>query len=124
LYSLNVVPHPGFPAEPGAAGGFFGTIQYSRQEHVSHATLRAPDLHGLLLTTEAMVADKPEKKEAAAPPGMPPGGYLLVPAYLLSSRNEALTYSDCVVSSPMSAMQRGTLEWPTERLHRARCFSS
>ena len=36
----------------------------------------AASISSLLLTTEAMVADKPEKKEAAAgmPPGMPPGG--------------------------------------------------
>ena len=32
----------------------------------------AASVAGLLITTEAMVADKPEKKEAAA--GGPPGG--------------------------------------------------
>jgi len=38
----------------------------------------AASISSLLLTTEAMVTDKPEPKEAAAPggaPGMPPGGY-------------------------------------------------
>ncbi len=35
----------------------------------------AASISALLLTTEAMVADKPEKKDAHAAPGMPPGGY-------------------------------------------------
>ncbi len=36
----------------------------------------AASISGLLLTTEAVITDKPEKKEAAgAAPGMPPGGY-------------------------------------------------
>ena len=34
----------------------------------------AASVAGLLITTEAMVADKPEKKEAAPAGGMPPGG--------------------------------------------------
>ncbi|MCK4655520.1 MAG: chaperonin GroEL, partial [candidate division Zixibacteria bacterium] len=35
----------------------------------------AASISALLLTTEAMVTDKPEKKDAAGmPPGMPPGG--------------------------------------------------
>jgi chaperonin GroEL len=36
----------------------------------------AASIGSLLLTTEAMVTDKPEKKDAAGgmPPGMPPGG--------------------------------------------------
>jgi len=40
---------------------------------VRTALLNAASVAGLLLTTEAMVAEKPEEKPAA-PPGMPPGG--------------------------------------------------
>ena len=39
---------------------------------VRTALLNAASVAGLLLTTEAMVAEKPEEKPAA--PGMPPGG--------------------------------------------------
>ena len=34
----------------------------------------AASIAGLLVTTEAMVADKPEEKDSAAGGGMPPGG--------------------------------------------------
>jgi chaperonin GroEL len=40
---------------------------------VRTALQNAASVAGLLLTTEAMVAEKPEDK-TAAPPGMPPGG--------------------------------------------------
>jgi chaperonin GroEL len=40
---------------------------------VRTALQNAASVAGLLLTTEAMVAEKPEDKPAA-PPGMPPGG--------------------------------------------------
>lgn len=62
----------GFNAETGAYGDMvkMGVIDPTK---VSRTALEnAASIAALLITTEALVADKPEKKEAM--PGMPPGG--------------------------------------------------
>src|SRR4029077_20040813 len=43
---------------------------------VRSALQNAASVASLLLTTECMVAEKPEEKGASGPPGMPPGGIM------------------------------------------------
>jgi chaperonin GroEL len=43
---------------------------------VRSALQNAASVASLLLTTECMVAEKPEEKGAGGPPAMPPGGMM------------------------------------------------
>jgi len=74
----------GFGSSAGGTFVIFGTQSPCRQHLVSKGIIDptkvvrtalqdAASIAGLLVTTEAMVAEKP-KKEATPMPGMPPGG--------------------------------------------------
>jgi len=62
----------GYDAQTGRYGDMFKAGIIDPTKVVRIALQDAASVAGLLITTEAMVAEKPEKKEAA--PAMPPGG--------------------------------------------------
>ena len=62
----------GFDAQSGQYGDMFKLGIVDPTKVVRTALQDASSIAGLLITTEAMVAEKPEKKSAM--PGMPPGG--------------------------------------------------
>ncbi len=65
----------GFDAETGEYVDMFKAGIIDPTKVARTALENAASISALLLTTEAMVADKPEKKDAMSAPGMPPGGY-------------------------------------------------
>ncbi len=68
----NKDPNRGFNAQTGKFEDMFKSGIVDPTKVVRTALQDAVSVAGLLITTEAMVAEKPEKKEPA--PGMPPGG--------------------------------------------------
>ncbi len=68
----NKDPNRGFNAQTGRFEDMFKSGIVDPTKVVRTALQDAVSVAGLLITTEAMVAEKPEKKEPA--PGMPPGG--------------------------------------------------
>ena len=62
----------GFDAQSGSYTDMIKAGIIDPTKVVRLALQDAASVAGLLITTEAMVAEKPEKK--APPPGMPPGG--------------------------------------------------
>jgi chaperonin GroEL len=65
----------GLDAESGQYGDMLAAGIIDPTKVVRFAIQNAASVSSLLLTTEAMVAEKPKKKEAAPMPGgMPPGG--------------------------------------------------
>jgi chaperonin GroEL len=66
----------GYDAENGEYVDMFKAGIIDPTKVARSALENAASISSLLLTTEAMVADKPEKKDAmpAGAPGMPPGG--------------------------------------------------
>jgi chaperonin GroEL len=63
----------GYDAQEGQYGDLVAKGIIDPTKVVRHALQDAASIAGLLVTTEAMVAEKP-KKETPAMPGMPPGG--------------------------------------------------
>ncbi len=68
----NKDPNRGFNAQTGKFEDMFKSGIVDPTKVVRTALQDAVSVAGLLITTEAMVAEKPEKKEPAS--GMPPGG--------------------------------------------------
>jgi chaperonin GroEL len=66
----------GYNAETNDYADMFAAGVIDPTKVARTALENAASIGSLLLTTEAMITDKPEKKDAAAgmPPGMPPGG--------------------------------------------------
>ena len=64
----------GLDAETGEYGDMISAGIIDPTKVVRFAIQNAASVSSLLLTTEAMVAEKPKKKEPAPAPGMPPGG--------------------------------------------------
>ena len=63
----------GYDAQEGQYGDLVAKGIIDPTKVVRHALQDAASIAGLLVTTEAMVAEKP-KKETPGMPGMPPGG--------------------------------------------------
>ncbi|HUW99594.1 MAG TPA: chaperonin GroEL [Phycisphaerae bacterium] len=64
----------GFDADKGEYGDLVKAGIVDPTKVVRTALENAASVAGLLVTTDACVAAKPEKKEKGGPPGMPPGG--------------------------------------------------